>query len=164
MLIGLVADTHDNLPAVLLAARVMESREVELVLHAGDHVAPFSLRSWNEAGIALHGVYGNNDGERRWLAEVSGGRVSSEVLVKELGGRKILVVHEPERAVELVADGERFDAVVCGHTHERLLEWRGETLWINPGEASGWLSGQRSVAVLDTETMEVEFIELTDEG
>jgi predicted phosphodiesterase len=38
---------------------------------------------------------------------------------------------------------------------------RGDALIINPGEACGWLFGTPSAAILDLDTMEVEFIELT---
>ncbi len=41
MLIGVVSDTHDNLPLVEKAVKRLNEEKVNLVLHAGDYVAPF---------------------------------------------------------------------------------------------------------------------------
>jgi len=70
------------------------------------------------------------------------------------------VVKETEKAEDLLARGEQADVVVFGHTHEVALERRGEVLWVNPGECGGWLTGHSQVAILDTNTLDVEFIDL----
>ena len=41
MKIGLLADTHDRLPAVVELLRRFEAAGVTLVMHAGDFCAPF---------------------------------------------------------------------------------------------------------------------------
>jgi hypothetical protein len=43
VLIGLMADTHDNLPMVDKAVHRFNEENVGLVLHAGDYVAPFVI-------------------------------------------------------------------------------------------------------------------------
>jgi len=40
-----------------------------------------------------------------------------------------------------------------------LIEKRGRTLVVNPGECCGYLSGKRTVALVDTETMNAELME-----
>jgi hypothetical protein len=49
-----------------------------------------------------------------------------------------------------------YDLVIYGHTHKAETHRVGETLVINPGEATDWLTGRGQVVVLDTETMETE--------
>ena len=44
MRVGLLADTHDRLPAIDALVREMLTRGVGMVLHAGDFCAPFSLK------------------------------------------------------------------------------------------------------------------------
>ena len=43
MLVGLISDTHDNLPMVEKAVKRLNEEKVGLVLHAGDYVAPFVI-------------------------------------------------------------------------------------------------------------------------
>ncbi|MCD6357970.1 MAG: metallophosphoesterase family protein, partial [Thermoproteales archaeon] len=61
--IGVMADTHDNLAALDKALRELERRGVKRVLHAGDIIAPFTLRRILARGFEFTGVFGNNDGE-----------------------------------------------------------------------------------------------------
>jgi predicted phosphodiesterase len=46
-----------------------------------------------------------------------------------------------------------------GHSHAPLIEKRGRTLVVNPGECCGYLSGKRSIAFVDTATMNAEITE-----
>ena len=47
-----------------------------------------------------------------------------------------------------------------GNTHEVVNERRGGVLHLNPGECCGWVSGRCTAAVLDTDTLAAEIIEL----
>ncbi|HIE47776.1 TPA: metallophosphoesterase, partial [Candidatus Bipolaricaulota bacterium] len=51
MLIGAVADTHDNLTLLRQALTLLKERGAELVLHAGDFVSPFVALPFQEAGL-----------------------------------------------------------------------------------------------------------------
>jgi len=62
MLVGIVADTHDNLDLVEAAVETFEERGVDAVVHCGDIVAPFSAVPF-DAEFEFHAVRGNNDGE-----------------------------------------------------------------------------------------------------
>ena len=64
MLVGLMADSHDRVPAIReLLERIIE-RGAGMVLHAGDYCSPFSLGPFLELNIPFAGVYGRNDGDR----------------------------------------------------------------------------------------------------
>jgi len=162
MLVGIISDSHDNLPAVEAAARKLKERRVELVLHAGDIVAPFVAPVLARCGARVFAVYGNNDGERAGLRKrfKEIGELKGDVAELEMGGRNVVVYHGHESvlAESLVASG-KYDLVVLGHTHKPEIVKRGRTLVVNPGECCGYLSGKRTFAVLDTDSMNAEIIE-----
>ncbi len=155
-----MSDSHDNLPAIRAAVGLFRRLAVERVVHAGDFVAPFALEPLAELGCPVHGVFGNNDGERVVLAERFRrlGEIHPNLAELELGGRRIAAVHYPELAMPLAASG-RFDLVIYGHTH-RIDEQRQGALLLNPGEVGGWLTGRATAAVVELETLAVELHEL----
>ena len=67
MLVGLMGDTHDRLPAIREILKEMTQRGVGMVLHAGDYCSPFALQPFQDAGVALAGVFGHNDGDPEGL-------------------------------------------------------------------------------------------------
>ncbi len=156
MLIGLISDTHDNLPQLAKAVEVFKREETELVLHAGDYVAPFTLKIMSQLSCDWRGVFGNNDGEKQGLKQTSGERIVSAQLELELEGRKIAVVHD---AAAAKPEGE-WDVLLYGHTHRAVVEKSGDRLRINPGECCGWLTGKGTVGLLDLAAMEARIIEL----
>jgi len=85
--LGLIADTHDNLPAVKKAVDIFNREGVDLVLHAGDYVSPFSLKPFAELGCGFTGVWGNNDGDRLALQNVAGGRILESPSIHDFSGK-----------------------------------------------------------------------------
>ncbi|MCS7252834.1 MAG: metallophosphoesterase [Armatimonadota bacterium] len=160
MKVGLIADTHDNMAKIEAAVKVFESQGVGLVIHAGDFVAPFSVKPFSRLSCNLVAVFGNNDGERIGLlrAVESFGKLHAKMAVLEVEGRSIAVIHEPE-PLEAMKRSRMFDVIVYGHTHKLSIE-RDQCLAINPGEACGWLTGLSTVVVLDLENLEVTIHEL----
>ena len=67
MKIGLIADTHDRLPAIAELVRQLQAGGANMLLHAGDYCSPFSLTPIEEAQISLAGVFGRNDGDPQGL-------------------------------------------------------------------------------------------------
>ena len=67
MLIGLIADSHDNLQLIDKAVKVLNEKNVELVLHVGDFVSPFVVSKLKDLHCRVIGVFGNNDGDRELL-------------------------------------------------------------------------------------------------
>lgn len=165
MLVGLISDTHDFLPMVEKAVKRFNEEGVELVLHAGDYVAPFVIQRFKELKAKLIGVFGNNDGDRELLR-----KRFSEYKEREIRGNfaevrmeniKIALLHgAEEELLKALIDGQNFDILVHGHTHKAEVYKRGKTLVVNPGEACGYLTGKSTIALLDTEKVEAKIIEL----
>ncbi len=156
MLVGVISDTHDNLPKIAAATELFGRRGVEMLLHAGDYVAPFALKLLLKPGLRLIGVFGNNDGERRGLSKVCATLYEPPHRF-DLGGRTVVLAHGPDVLGAAAADGA--DLVVHGHTHEAFVR-EGPPLIVNPGEAGGWLSGRCTVALVELDTMQAEIADL----
>ncbi|MCM8763575.1 MAG: metallophosphoesterase [Candidatus Omnitrophica bacterium] len=159
MKIGIISDTHDNLDNAEKALNLFKEQGVDFFIHAGDFVAPFSLKPYFEKGFDFVGVFGNNDGEIMGLKEKSKGKIKEPPFIFNLGDKEILVVHELSQIRNL--NQHNLPAVVVsGHTHIAEIKKEKNTLFINPGEAGGWLTGRATCAILDLDKMEAEIIEV----
>ena len=162
MRIGLMADSHDRLPAIAEIVKQMQASGVSMLLHAGDYCAPFSLRPIEEASMSLAGVFGKNDGDTQGLLAKASAGFGAELFESphsvEVGGHRILVVHDIGEVQPRSIEGHSI--VVHGCTHQQELKHRGDTLIVNPGEACGWLYGTPKAAILDLDTKKVEFLSL----
>lgn len=156
MKIGMIADSHDNLPAIGKAVSVFNDAEVDLVVHAGDLIAPFVAKPLQYLKMEFRAVYGNNDGEKLGLAKVFEGRIFRPPFLLTFEQRRILLMHEPDNLDALSASG-KFDCIVYGHTHESEVRKR-PTLVVNPGECGGWVTGRRTVAIWNLENGQVQVI------
>ena len=66
-MIGIMSDSHDHMEAIKDAVKVFNSANVDLVIHAGDLIAPFTVNEFKNLQSPMEAIYGNNDGERRML-------------------------------------------------------------------------------------------------
>ncbi len=160
MKLGVIADTHDNLPKIARAVELFNREKVELVLHAGDFVSPFTAKEFSKLQAKLIGVFGNNDGDKPYLLErYQGiGELYAGYHELELEGRRIALMHKPDPLEALIAS-RMYDLIVYGHTHKIDLR-EGSPLVLNPGEAGGWTSGRSTAAIVDLATMRAEIIDL----
>ncbi|HAM38299.1 MAG TPA: YfcE family phosphodiesterase [Elusimicrobia bacterium] len=160
MLIGIMSDSHDNLNSIKKAVNVFNERKVEIVLHAGDLVSPFTANELEKLKAKFIAVFGNNDGDKPFLMErfKNIGELHNEPYEFELDGKKIVIMHAPKFLDELLED-KRYDIVIYGHTH-RVDIRKGTSLIINPGECGGWLYGRSTIAILDTKTLNPEIVDL----
>lgn len=162
MKIGVLADTHDRLPAIRELLKQMADRGVNMVLHCGDYCAPFALQPFIDAHMTLAGVFGRNDGDREGLIAMAQRAMGAELFEGphslEIGGTRILVVNDigDVQARSIDAHG----IVVHGCTHRQEMKTRGETLLVNPGEGCGWVHGVPGAAVIDLASRQVEFLTL----
>ena len=154
MLIGIISDSHDNIKALSDAVGILNDRNVGLVIHAGDFVAPFSLDPLMSLKCEWIGVLGNNDGEERNLFEKSKGRVKVPPYFLKIKGRNIAVMHE------LLNTGFNSDIVISGHTHTLCIDKNGQTLYLNPGELCGYLKGKSTFLILNTDNLDVKAVYL----
>jgi putative phosphoesterase len=162
MRVGLMADSHDRLPAIAELVRQMQEGGVSMLIHAGDYCAPFALGPIEAASMSLAGVFGKNDGDTQGLLAKASAGFGAELFESphsfEVGGQRILVVHDIGEVQPRSIEGHSI--VVHGCTHQQEMKTRGDTLIVNPGEACGWLYGTPRAAILDLDTKKVEFLTL----
>jgi len=165
MLVGIISDTHDNLPLIEKAIKKLNAERVELVLHAGDYVAPFVIPKFRNLEAKLIGVFGNNDGDRELLkkrfSEHANLEIRGNFAALNIDNVKIALLHgSEEELLQAIIDSESFDVVVYGHMHKAEFYHKGNTLIINPGEVCGYLSGKSTIALLDTVKRRTRIVEL----
>ena len=162
MRIGILSDSHDNIWKLEKAMKHLVKADV--VLHCGDLIAPFMIVRMGQGlqNVPVHIVWGNNEGDQRLIAEVAEQyeniHLHGEFADLEINGLRIAMNHYPKIARAL-ATSDKYALVCYGHDHKAHQEWIGHTLLLNPGELMGMM-GKSTISFYDTETKEVEFIEL----
>jgi hypothetical protein len=160
-MIGVMADSHDNLVAVRKAVSLFKNVKCELVIHAGDFVAPFAARELKALDCPVKSVFGNCDGEKIGLEKAIEpfGEINEAPITFVHAGKNFLACHYHFSVKSYLSLG-KYDIIIFGHTHKLEIRKEGKTLLLNPGETGGWLSGKSTVALLDPGILEVEIISL----
>jgi hypothetical protein len=121
-MIGLISDTH----GLLRPAAIEALRGVEHILHAGD-VGDASILDALHNIAPVTAIRGNID---------VGGPCShlppTEVVT--LDGHTFYMLHD-RQTLDLDPVAAGFSAVISGHSHKPLIEWRHGVLYMNPGSA-----------------------------
>lgn len=169
MKIGVITDTHDQHDNIRKAVDIFNSHNVELVVHCGDWVSPFTLAFYEGLNCPIKGVFGNNDGDRYRLLERSKAtkldiQFEERFMSLDLEGRKIAVFHGDYRELTdaLITCG-KYDAVFHGHFHIAENKMVGKTLSLNAGTLMNVTSDKvqgASIAIYDTKTNSAEIITL----
>ncbi len=169
MKIGVISDTHDQYENILKMVRVLNKEKVELTIHCGDWVSPFTQRFYRNLKSPIKGVFGNNDGDRFYhLIYAKNNKTAIEfeerTLSLTLDNRKIFVYHGDYGEVTdaLVACG-KYDAVFHGHTHTAVNKKVGKTLSLNPGTLMPVTDDETkgaSFAIYETKTNTARLIKL----
>jgi len=160
--IGIISDSHDNQETLKKAVEILNKEGIDIVLHAGDIIAPFTAKILKNLKCRVYAVYGNNDGERELLRKTFEGMDSAISDFQEIEFRniKIALYHGTEqRLLQAIIKSGEYDLVATGHTHRRVRERVGRTLVVNPGELCGYLTGEASFAIVDGGEVRFEFIE-----
>lgn len=157
--IGIISDTHDNLPNVRKATEIFNSHRVSLVIHCGDFVAPFTLSALKDLQCPLIGVFGNCDGEREYLltqADKFNFSIYQPPYVVTINDKRIFITHK------LMTPNENFDILIYGHTHKPEIKYQQKDtkLIINSGEACGWVFNNATIAILNLQTYKAEIVTL----
>ena len=160
MKIGIISDTHDNVPRAEAALSLYAQAGVAQTLHAGDVCAPFVIAAFNKYKIPYTAVFGNNDGEVLLLTMLAKefGEIRKGPLELEIAGKGIALMHEPV-FLEALADSGHFDLIISGHTHEQYEQRRGNALIVNPGSC-GYPGSKGSAMICDLEDMSLETMTL----
>ncbi len=170
MKLAVISDTHDHKDNVVKAVSIMNERNVEALIHCGDYCSPFVKIWFNELANNIkekfYGVFGNNDGDkvniRRVLGTICNIAVNGDEFIKEFDGKKVYVAHRPKpEIIDSLANSGKIDIILSGHTHEIVnKKLVNNVLIINPGEACGYLSDKSTFAIIDTDKLEAEIIDL----
>ncbi len=159
-LIGVVSDTHGHIVNTRKAVHMLESFEVDAVLHCGDIGSvdiPPLLQAW-----PTHYVLGNVDWPSPQIVaaiEAAGGRFHGRFGSLTASGRQIAFLHGDDvaRLDAEIASG-KWDLICHGHTHTASQYRAGKTLVLNPGAMQrAW---PPSIAVVELEQMQVTPIPL----
>lgn len=163
MRIGIISDSHDHHANILKAIEIFNEHKVEYVLHAGDIVSPFAAKAFsNVNGAKFISVFGNCDGEKFYLKstiEDFGGEIYEYIYTSRLNSKKIFMTHIPNTLDEVAGSG-KFDLVIYGHTHKQDIRKLGNTLIINPGETTDWITENSAVVILELDDMHAEVVQL----
>src|SRR6056297_69828 len=161
MLMGICSDSHDHVENIKTASAYFKTQHVERLIHAGDYCSPFTIPLFE--GLPLHGVFGNNDGDKYLLMkkfDEIGATIYGAFFSFTEDKLKFAVYHgtydEITRSLE---KSGMYDVVISGHTHEPGVETIGDTISINPGSVNGF-SGDAMLALFDTSNKEVKFKEI----
>lgn len=163
MLVAVMSDSHDNIWNLRKAVEIVKDRQAGLLIHCGDFIAPFMLKELDQAGIPVHGVFGNNDGDQYTLTRMSLS-ILSNITLHGLSGQvdaegfKIGFTHYAEMGQGLVAAGN-CQLVCFGHSHVHEIRPAGPVTLLNPGEIMG-KEGSPGFCFVDTVTAGVERVEL----
>ncbi|MEM4671507.1 MAG: metallophosphoesterase [Desulfurococcaceae archaeon] len=174
MIIGVISDSHDNLHALKLVLRRLLEHRVELVVHLGDIISPFTVKLMKEVlgDIKVMAVKGNNDGDLYQLLALFtqyGWAFKVEPGTVELRGKTVLLLHgygnvnETVSFVNALTRSLKVDMVLYGHTHKVSVEKIDGKLVLNPGEVCGYLSGSASYAIVDLKSLKAEIAFLEKE-
>jgi hypothetical protein len=124
MRIAVISDTHDNLDNISKAVSIINEKNVDVLIHCGDYVSPFTKRAFDGLNERIkknfYGVWGNNDGDKPFLQK-NLGQICEFVgreLIAEFGGKKVYASHDTdEKVIEAIAKSGDFNIVLYGHSH-----------------------------------------------
>ncbi|RMF91974.1 MAG: metallophosphoesterase [Candidatus Schekmanbacteria bacterium] len=161
MKIGIVADSHDNITVIENCVKVFKEENIDILLHAGDIVAPFALKAFFSLNKKIVAVFGNNDGEKLGLRTTleNKGEIHNEPYVGKLDKIRFMLTHRAEIALPAM-ESNLYDLVIFGHTHLLKIEKKSDRYLINPGELCGWVSGKKTAVIYDTIKKEAKIINL----
>lgn len=153
MRLGIVSDTHGHLESARAAVRVLNSEQVDAVLHCGDIGSPEVVALF--AAWPTHFVFGNVDydeGELSQAIEGAGQTCHGRFGALELAGRKIALLHSDDRELfEQTIESGEWDLLCYGHTHIPEQHKAGRTLVLNPGAL--YRAKPKTLAIVDLATL-----------
>lgn len=146
MKIGIVSDSHDNIPLLCLAIEQALKLGAEAILHCGDIVSANTLKKLRHYHLPIHVIHGNNLGDLYYLTLLA---MDSNNLIQYYGQdadivlakKRIFLVHFPHYAQAIAKTGD-YDLVCCGHSHHANIQFidntnKKPTVLCNPGTVGG---------------------------
>ena len=165
MRVGVFGDTHDHVDNMRRAISFFNEAGCKLVLHAGDFVSPLVVPPLRKLMCPIVSVFGDNDGNQVGIQggmRVLGGVARGPVCTSTKDGTRFLLTHDLNDARECIGD---CNVVVFAHTHRPSIATdKSGRLFVNPGEASGWTKRKPTIAVVETDDLSAQIIDLPDMG
>lgn len=166
MKVAILSDSHDHIWNLEKVVNEIKGK-VEVIIHCGDMIAPFSTAKLAAADLPTYVCLGNNDEDHIGMYKKGNNKftwvhIGEQYGEIELNERKIAYTHYP-RLGELLAQSGNYDAVFYGHTHNLENKTVGKTLLLNPGAICGIVnaqSGKATYAIYDTETNTADIVEI----
>ncbi|MEA1920458.1 MAG: YfcE family phosphodiesterase [Campylobacterota bacterium] len=141
MKIGIFSDTHTKTKLAKQAIEHLLDEGAEFIIHAGDICERKVLDELSECGKRYVAVYGNNDSKlTSYHNQYS---LVQEPHYFKLANTRFKLMHLP---FYMAPDT---DVVIFGHTHQFECDFRGGTLFLNPGETCGRNRGTSEFAMLE---------------
>ncbi len=164
MKIGILSDTHGNIPATAQAARRFKTAGVGAVLHCGDiggaDVLAELAAVFQPLGAPVYAVLGNVDihsPDWKFFPSNIGVKLLGRFGELKLDGRRIALLHGDDRVrFHKTIKGRKYDFVFSGHSHEVHDHTVGTTRCINPGTAGRGAPNTCAVLDLDNGSLLIE--------
>lgn len=137
MKIGILSDTHGNLPDYFLS----ELQNCDYVIHAGDIGNEKCYSTLKQLNKPIYMIRGNCD-LGQWA------RYLPQTLSFMIHGVTFYLIHN---LADLPYPTPNASVIVSGHTHASTAYTRRGVLYLNPGSAGKPKSGQPSIAIITIE-------------
>lgn len=162
MKIGIVSDSHDNIPLLCAAVEQAQQQGAAAILHCGDIVSANTLKKLRPYQLPIHVIHGNNLGDLYYLTLLAQNPNNSihyygQDADIQLNEKRIFLVHFPHYARAMAKTGD-YDLVCCGHSHHAGIQLidniQGKkTVLCNPGTVAG-IDAPTTYVMGDLTTME----------
>ena len=160
MRVGIGSDTHGHVDLTRPAVRMLESLEVDRVLHCGDIGSAAVVALF--AAWPTDFVFGNCDANPRELAEAiaaAGQTCHGEFGDLQIDGKRVALLHshDANRFRQTLHSGS-WDLVCYGHSHVASIDRYGPTLAVNPGAL--YRANPHSIAIVELPAVEATIVTL----
>ncbi|MCB9420116.1 MAG: metallophosphoesterase family protein [Ardenticatenaceae bacterium] len=161
MKIGILSDTHNDLPMLQQALAFFQRQGIQTLIHCGNMTSPeTAVYCQNFTFIYVHGNMDRSHmAIRQTLFDINPSNVAANQFTGELiPGVRVAVTHGhiPGKIESFIAKG--YNYIFHGHTHRRRDEIIGGSRIINSGALGGAEHEPRSVCLLDLKTGYLQFI------
>ena len=156
--IGLIADTHDNIPAIRKALKIFKKHNVHHILHLGDLSSPDT--AWEFTGLPTSYILGNNEFELvrlRRVFEATSIEYLGEQEVLCVDGKTLCLYHGTRHStLQRLIREQQYDYLLKGHSHVVEDYTIGRTRVLNPGAL--WRVQCQTVAVFEPQNDTVQVL------
>lgn len=166
MKLGVLSDTHSNIPNLLKALALFREEGITHLLHCGDMTDIMTAKQLS--GFTIIYVNGNVDSSPEAVSHVvwtlnPANEIPGDVYEGRLGGVGIAATHgHLTDHLQRLIRSRRNKYVFHGHTHRWRNELIGKTRVINPGALGGARYEPRTVCIVDLAADNVRFLTVSN--